>query len=142
MTTDFPRQFAAVLASLDKHNLARLEDIYHPELHFTGPLRELQGVEAMREHLSGLFARITYIGFEFHQCQDIGEDQALLRWTLTYSNPRLKRGLPIEVSGCSYLRHRNGRAYRQIDYYDTGALLYEHVPLLGQMIAWIKTRLL
>ena len=33
------------------------------------------------------------------------------------------------------------RVYRHRDYFDAGALLYEHLPLLGSVIAWLKRRL-
>jgi hypothetical protein len=31
--------------------------------------------------------------------------------------------------------------YLHHDYFDAGALLYEHVPILGGVIGWLKGRL-
>ncbi|QHF41154.1 transcriptional regulator [Pseudomonas sp. S34] len=31
--------------------------------------------------------------------------------------------------------------YRHRDYFDAGALLYEHLPVLSRAIAWLKRRL-
>ena len=33
------------------------------------------------------------------------------------------------------------KVYRHRDYFDAGALLYEHVPLLGRVIRWLKRRM-
>ena len=49
-------------------------------------------------------------------------------------------GVPIQVCGCSYLQWRN-KVHLHRDYFDAGALLYEHLPLLGRTIGWLKRRL-
>ena len=56
------------------------------------------------------------------------------------SHPRLAGGQLIEVEGCSFLLWRD-RVYRHRDYFDAGALLYEHLPVLGRVIAWLKRRM-
>ena len=59
---------------------------------------------------------------------------------LGYRHPRLARGAPIRVEGCSYLQWRD-KVHLHRDYFDAGALLYEHLPLLGGTIGWLKRRL-
>jgi hypothetical protein len=39
------------------------------------------------------------------------------------------------------LRTRNGKIYYHRDYFDMGAMLYEHLPLLGRIIQRLKHRL-
>ena len=57
-------------------------------------------------------------------------------------DPRLNRGQLISLEGCSLLRwNADGKVERHRDYFDAGALLYQHVPLLGSAIRWLQRRL-
>lgn len=141
MNTDFPAHFAEVFASLDRNNLHKLDEIYHPVMHFTDPLHDVRGLHAMRQYCEQLYANVSAVSFEFHACQTLAEGEAFLRWTMTYQHPRLKGGQPIAVEGCSYICFHDRRVSRHIDYYDAGALLYEHIPVLGRIIHWLKGRL-
>lgn len=141
MSNDFAQRFAQIFASLDKNNLHRLGEIYTADLHFTDPLHDVHGIQAMRDYCDQLYANVSDLQFEFHQCQQVIEGQGLLRWTMTYRHPRLAGGEPISVEGCSCIFFRDELVYRHIDYFDAGALLYEHIPLLGKAIRWLKGRL-
>lgn len=141
MHDDFPSYFADTFAQLDKHNLDRLPEIYAAEIHFTDPLHDLHGLDTMHGYFEQLYANVTHIDFDFQQCETVREGQGLLRWTMTFCHPRLKKGKEIKVDGCSCIFFRDGLVYRHIDYYDAGALLYEHIPLLGGIINWLKGRL-
>ena len=69
-----------------------------------------------------------------------GGGEGYLRWVMSYRHPRLAGGKVIRVSGCSHLLWRD-KVYRHRDYFDAGALLYEHLPVLGRVIAWLKRRM-
>lgn len=141
MTDEFPAFFAQTFAQLDKENLDRLAEIYAADIHFTDPLHDVRGLAAMREYFEQMYANVTSIGFDFHQCDSVREGQALLRWTMTFRHPRLNKGREIKVEGCSCIFFHDRRVSRHIDYYDAGALLYEHIPVLGGIIHWLKGRL-
>lgn len=141
MIDDFPAFFAKTFAELDRHNLERLGDIYAPDIHFTDPLHDVQGLDAMRDYFEQMYANVTQIRFDFQQCQTVDEGQGLLRWTMSFCHPRLNKGREIQVPGCSCIYFQDRRVSRHIDYYDAGALLYEHIPVLGGIIHWLKGRL-
>ena len=52
----------------------------------------------------------------------------------------LRGGAPISVDGCSHLLWWD-KVYQHRDYFDACAMLYEHLPLMGGVIAWLKRRL-
>lgn len=135
------KQFAEGFAALDRHNLERLNDLYDPQIHFTDPLHDVRGLDELHSYFENLYANISELQFEFLQCSAVDDEQALLRWNMSYRHPRLAGGKLIRVPGCSLINFRQGKVYRHVDYYDAGALLYEHIPLLGQVIAWLKRRL-
>ncbi|MFJ3155525.1 nuclear transport factor 2 family protein [Pseudomonas protegens] len=139
--SDFLDNFAREFAALDRHNLDRLEQLYSDDIQFTDPLHEVLGLAQLRGYFAELYANVRELRFEFHGSDLCAEGQGYLRWTMSYRHPRLNGGGLIQVAGCSYLQWRDARVYRHRDYFDAGALLYEHLPLLGAMIAWLKRRL-
>ena len=64
-----------------------------------------------------------------------------MAWTMFLRHPKLRSGETIRVEGASYLKTRNGRIYYHRDYFDMGAMLYEHLPLLGRVVNTIKHKL-
>ena len=141
MTMTAAERFAEGFAALNKDNLEQLAELYHDDMVFTDPLHTIQGLAAMRDYCANLYANVRHIDFTFHHCQQLSDTEAVLRWTMTFQHPRLQRGKPIAVEGCSFVQFRGDKVYRHRDYFDAGALLYEHLPLLGRLIAWLKRRL-
>jgi ketosteroid isomerase-like protein len=139
--SEFLQGFARDFAALDKHNLERLSQLYSDDIRFTDPLHEVQGLPQVRRYFAELYANVSELKFNFHGFDASGEGQGYLRWTMTYRHPRLQGGQPIQVEGCSHLLWRDDKVYRHRDYFDAGALLYEHLPLLGRVIHWLKGRL-
>ncbi|WP_460120937.1 nuclear transport factor 2 family protein [Pseudomonas sp. S2_C03] len=138
--SDFLRGFARQFAKLDKDNLQHLDALYTADVHFTDPLHDVQGLETLRRYFTALYANVSELRFDFHGFDQIAEGEGYLRWVMSYRHPRLAGGRLIRVDGCSYLRWRD-KVYRHRDYFDAGALLYEHVPVLGRAIAWLKRRM-
>ncbi|MVV50859.1 nuclear transport factor 2 family protein [Pseudomonas sp. PB120] len=138
--SDFLRRFSRQFADLDKDNLQRLAELYTDDVHFTDPLHEVQGLGNLRIYFAELYANVSELRFDFHGFDQIGEGEGYLRWVMSYRHPRLGGGRLIRVDGCSHLRWRD-KVYRHRDYFDAGALIYEHLPLLGRAIAWLKRRM-
>jgi hypothetical protein len=137
---DFLRCFASEFAALDGSNLHRLEQLYSHDVRFSDPLHEIQGLPALHEYFTELYANVSELGFTFHGYDQVQDGVGYLRWTLHYRHPRLRHGQPIEVVGCSYLLWHE-KVYQHRDYFDAGALLYDHLPLMGAAIGWLKGRL-
>ncbi|VXB57207.1 Transcriptional regulator [Pseudomonas sp. 8AS] len=138
--TDFLRQFAERFASLDASNLDRLRELYSDDILFRDPLHEVHGLPAVRGYFGELYANVSGLRFDFYGFDQSAEGEGYLRWTMSYRHPRLRGGALIRVEGCSHLRWRD-KVYQHRDYFDAGALLYEHLPILGRVIAWLKGRL-
>lgn len=133
--------FAQGFASLNSDNLERLAELYHPEVQFTDPLHQVHGLAALEAYCSNLYSNLKSVRFEFSQCSPVDDEQALLCWTLYYRHPRLAGGREVSVPGVSQVWLRDAKVYRHRDHYDAGALLYEHIPLLGSVIRLLKRRL-
>ena len=139
--SDFLPRFAERFAALDADGLDRRAELYSEDIRFRDPLHTVQGLPALRDYFAALYANVRELRFDFHGFEPSADGTGYLRWTLRYRHPRLRGGAPIEVEGCSYLRWSQGRVYLHRDYFDAGALLYEHLPVLGTLIGWLKRRL-
>ncbi|PPA04508.1 transcriptional regulator [Pseudomonas sp. MWU12-2312b] len=138
--SSFLRQFARRFAQLDKDNLQRLGELYTDDVRFTDPLHEVQGLGQLRAYFAEFYANVNELRFDFHGFDQIAEGEGYLRWVMSYRHPRLAGGRLIRVDGCSHLRWRD-KVYCHRDYFDAGAMLYEHLPILGRAIAWLKRRM-
>lgn len=144
---DFLHRFAEGFSTLNKDNLQRLGELYSVDIHFTDPLHDVHGLPDLERYFAQLYANVEQLKFEFHgydtvtQSEDGQAGEGYLRWVMTYRHPRLHKGEPISVQGCSHLQWRADRVHRHHDYFDAGALLYEHLPLMGSAVTWLKRRM-
>ncbi|PYB80927.1 transcriptional regulator [Pseudomonas sp. LB-090624] len=138
--SSYLQQFAERFARLDGDNLDALEDLYSEDVVFRDPLHQIHGLEALQAYFAQLYANARDIRYTFDAADEVLPGQGYLRWTLQFRHPRLAKGGPVTVQGCSYLQWRD-RVHVHQDFFDAGALLYEHVPLMGGAIRWLKGRL-
>ena len=139
--SDFLRCFAREFSALDKNNLDRLNTLYTEDVQFTDPLHQIRGINNLQRYFAELYANVGQLHFDFYGFDEVGPGKGYLRWTMSYSHPRLAKGRTIRVDGCSHLMWRGDKVYQHRDYFDAGALLYEHLPIMGTLIAWLKRRL-
>ncbi|MCK7458440.1 nuclear transport factor 2 family protein [Idiomarina aminovorans] len=125
---------------LKTENLDDLDELYHDEISFTDPIQHVVGLEDFRKYLKHTMENVDYCHFAFDD-ECVGKEQAFLAWQMRYAHPKLASGMEIILPGVSYLTFENGKIREQRDYYDLGAMLYEHVPLVGYVIDKIKQRL-
>lgn len=137
----FLPRFAEDFAAIGRDSLDRLGQLYSDDVVFQDPLHRIKGLTALRRYFAELYENVEALAFQFHGHDSVGEGEGYLRWTMRYRHPRLAGGREIAVEGCSHLRWRDGRVYHHRDYFDAGALLYEHLPLMGRVIHWLKGRL-
>lgn len=137
---DFLLRFARDFAALDADNLHLLSNLYSQDVSFRDPLHEITGLNALQDYFAQLYANVSELSFEFHSIDLLREGAGYLRWSMRYRHPRLRGGRMIEVQGCTYLEWHD-RVYLHRDFFDAGALLYEHLPLMGGVISWLKRRL-
>ena len=116
-----------------------LVEVYDENLLFQDSFHKIESREAFLHYCSELYENLTSCDFDFHD-QWVNDGQAMLTWTMTYSHPKLNRGKPIAVKGASHIRFAD-KVYFHQDYFDGGALLYEHVPVLGSIIQQLKKRM-
>ncbi len=135
------QRFKAFFQSLNIDTIENgaLEQLYGPALVFEDSFHRIEGRQAFKDYCRNLYENVKHIQFVFHD-EWCDHKQGMLTWTMTFSHSRIRRGRPIEVEGASHIRFDDQVIYHR-DYFDGGALLYEHLPLLGGLIQQIKKRM-
>ncbi|MCE7066972.1 nuclear transport factor 2 family protein [Dyadobacter sp. CY326] len=138
MNPDIIDKFKMHFNRLPDENAALLEEIYESDAHFQDPIRTLKGIVEIHTYLQKFNANVRRGGYKFTQ-QSIRNDRAYLSWELDleYKIPQKR----IAVSGITVLLIGE-KVISQRNYYDAGAFFYEHLPLIGPFIRYIKRKLL
>ncbi|MDQ7733211.1 nuclear transport factor 2 family protein [Halomonas sp. SpR1] len=133
--------FCAFFNKLDNTCTEKLYEVYTEDVVFSDPLHKITGREALERYFSTMYENVEECQFTYHTRQLQGQ-QAFVTWTMAFVHPKLASGRRVEVEGCSALTFANdGRVSQHRDYFDAGAMLYEHLPLMGSAIRWLKKRL-
>ncbi len=130
--------FKDVYNRLNASTLHLLGDLYTEGVVFQDPFRRLEGLEALRHYCEELYRDTESSSFQWEQELTDG-GSAMLMWTMSLKHPRLNGGDLIQVPGATHIRFRD-KVFFHRDYFDGGALIYEHVPLLGLFVRAIKSR--
>ncbi|MFI2809717.1 MULTISPECIES: nuclear transport factor 2 family protein [Microbulbifer] len=117
----------------------RLGRIYDPSVIFCDPIHRVEGLDALGAYFEGMSRGLESCRFEFGEAVE-GSGSACLPWVMHYAHRSLKGGRPLELRGCSLLRFAERIHYHE-DFYDVGAMVYEHVPLMGALVRGIKGRM-
>lgn len=133
--------FLETYTRLQADNLHLLAEIYSPEIHFTDPAHELRGLQQLEEYFRNLYANITHIQFEFSHPHRV-ENEGYVQWRMTFSHPRIHKGKSVTVPGATFLQFdNNNKVCVHRDYFDLGAMIYQHLPVLGSAVKMVNRRL-
>ena len=132
-------KFIAIYQKLSKENLHLLSDIYAADIHFSDPLHEVDGLADLHQYFAKLYSNVIECTFDISDAVSVG-DNASVYWTMYYRHPKLSNGQQIAVAGHSKLTFTGDKISLHKDYFDAGALLYRHIPILGSIIKYIDNK--
>ena len=132
-------ELQAVYQSLDANNLTQLARVYSDDIHFVDPFGEIRGYESLQSYFQNLYSGLASCRFDYGTPLTNGQT-AWLPWTMYYRQRRLAHGRQLSVEGASHVIGWEKVHYHR-DYFDAGALLYRHLPLIGPSIRWIDGKL-
>lgn len=130
-----------VFNQLDKDHMDILDIFYDPDIVFEDPLGRIEGIEGMRSYYGNMYENVTEIRFAF-QKEVIQDDSHFAVWTMYLKASSLNKGREIAVTGSSIIEFgTSGKVTYHRDFFDMGAFIYEHIPVLRWAIGNIKKRL-
>lgn len=131
--------FTQIYQRLDKDNLHLLNTLYHQKIAFQDPIHKVNGLDAFTTYFKNLYSNIKSCKFIIdHTLQN--DNEAAVYWRMHYQHPQLNFGNIITVSGHSHIKEQGGKIIYHRDYLDAGAMIYEHIPVFGRAIRWLKKR--
>ncbi len=132
--------FKQLYKKFDSTTIANLSNIYCDTAVFKDPIHNVKGIEALREYFSGFCTPELQCEFEISN-QIVAQGQAFFQWQMYYRHPRLKSGKALELNGGTLIKFDSKVFYHE-DFYDMGAMIYQHIPVLGWAIKNINARML
>ena len=129
-------------AQLDSAHLGLVDGFYDKDAVFQDPIHQLKGVSAIKAYYGGLYGNVEAIRFEFGKSIEAG-DLVSLTWRMYLKTDAIEGGKEITVDGVSVITFggKEGKAIAHRDYFDMGEFIYEHVPVLKNIVGYIKKRL-
>lgn len=117
--------------------------IYTPGAYLNDSLKVVVGGEAIEAYLAAAVAAARQIHFDFADvAASLETPDYYLRWQMTLEKRGFNRGVPVRVPGVSHFRFDpRGRVLVQRDFWNTGSGFYEHLPVLGWAIRWVRSRI-
>lgn len=131
-------RFEQLYHSLNKDSIELVKDVYADDIVFIDPFHRIEGMSQYLKYCADMYENVTRCEFQFHD-RYVKDGAAVITWTMTFVHPKLNKGEPVTVDGASELKFHD-KIYSHKDYFDGGALLYEHVPVLGWAIGALKKR--
>lgn len=131
-------RFCELYQNLSENNINELANIYSENITFIDAVHQVEGINELQIYFRKLYKNISYCHFHIEQVI-VQQGEASIIWTMNFSHANLKSGEIIVVNGCSHLKFAE-KIYYHRDYLDMGQMIYEHLPLFGRVVKYIKQR--
>ena len=122
-----------------KETMSRVDDFYAADALFRDPVGELRGAAAIKAYYARLYENVLSIRFDF-ESEVVQGDEHVVTWVMRLRHKAIEGGKEISLPGASHVRFANGKAVYHRDYFDMGAFVYEHVPVLGAGVRYVKKK--
>ena len=141
MSTDtfLIERFKSYFKRLHEADLSQLRGLYSDDVLFKDPVHEIRGLVELEDYFTTMCADLSDCRFEYLD-EAVTAQTAYIKWMMHFKHPRLGNRL-ISVRGVSHLKIADDRIDYHEDFYDMGAMLYEQLPLLGNVTRWLRLRL-
>ena len=131
-------RFKAYFKALHESDLSLLRTIYADNIVFKDPVHEIKGLVELEDYFTSMCADLSDCRFEYLD-ELVTDDVAYVKWVMHFKHPKLGNRL-ISVRGVSHLKLGDKIEFHE-DFYDMGAMLYEQLPVLGNVTRWLRLRL-
>jgi hypothetical protein len=120
-------------------NLSNLDEVYTQDIEFIDPVHKVDGILSLKHYLKKMAVNLTHYSIRYLDVLN-GENTAYVTWEMDFAHKSINGGKMITVRGMSHFKFTN-RVYYHEDSYDLGALIYDHLPLLGGITRSLKGRM-
>ena len=131
-------KFKSFYQDMIKSSSLQLPDIYADEIVFKDPIHEIHGLANVMSYIESTVENVEQCRFEYLD-ELVGEGVAYIKWNMHYLHPSISKDVQT-LRGITHLHFGDKITFHE-DIYDLGAMVYEHVPILGFATSVIKRRI-
>lgn len=133
------KNFKQLYRNFGLHSIDDLGKIYTQDVEFIDPSHHIHGLLGLKRHFRHQAANLNSCRFRYiSELQ--GEDKAFIRWEMDFSHPKINKGKTLVVPGMTEI-HFSRKIFYHHDSFDLGAMVYEHLPVIGSAVKQIKRKL-
>ncbi len=119
---------------------AKTAEVYATDAFFNDTLKTLRGADKIEKYFLETAKNVSLFRVEMVPPARSGPDY-YFRWVMTVGLKRFG-DKPVTTIGVTHVRFdKDGKVRLHQDYWDSAAGLWDHVPVIGSGIRWIKSRL-
>jgi hypothetical protein len=136
------RRFEDFLAHLDEKTAREnTEKVYAPDAYLNDTLKTIHGAPAIRDYFIKTAKGLDSMTVTFDDLAVSGRNY-YFRWTMDTRMKNLARGKNVRTIGITMVRFDSeGRVILHQDFWDSAQGVWEHVPVMGGVIRWIRTKI-
>lgn len=115
--------------------------VYAENAYLNDTLKQVRGAVAIEEYFVESLAATDSMWVEI---TDVAQSQGnyYFRWIMYIRFKNIKAGESTSSIGMSHIRFdRQGKVVLHQDYWDSATGFYQHLPVIGRLINWVKSRL-
>lgn len=139
MNAPLVENFKNLYANASKISAAELAQVYAENVVFVDPVHHIKGRDKLADYMAIMYGNVISCRFNYHD-QIVRQEQACIRWNMTFQHRKLAGGREIDVRGVTIIDFTD-LVVRHEDFFDMGSMLYENVPLLGGCVKYLKGRI-
>ncbi len=127
--------------TLTPETLKNIDDVFMPDARFKDPFNDARGTAHITKVFDDMFKTVGAPDFTINSYgwSDNHDRQAYLRWKFIYRVGG--KGEPVTVEGMSdVLFDTSGKVESHLDFWDAASGLYEHLPVLGAVLRFIRKK--
>ena len=125
-------------ATADQISSAQLAELYSSDVIFVDPLGRIEGIDRLAGYIGAVYKNVVSCRFNYLD-EFVSGNKVSIKWDMHLRHSRLAGGREIVTRGVTMLEF-DQKVFFHEDIYDVGAMIYEHVPVLGGPVKWLKRR--
>ena len=119
-----------------------LDKVYADELFFNDTLKTLRSGPEVKAHLLATADLLTSGSVKCAAAARDENGDYNVRWEMSYAGPKMNGGEPIVTTGMTQLRfNESGQVIFHQDYWDSSSGVFEHIPLVGGLVKFVRGRM-
>lgn len=129
------------LKSINSLSYENVRDVllktYTNDVIFIDPVKTISGLDDLTHYFEKLYKRVNKCHFTLSNYLPNTNSHSL-EWVMHLQHQKISKNQEVHVNGASFIQFNGERVCAHRDYYDLGALVYEHLPILGSVIKKVR----